>query len=638
MCGIAGIFNSGTDESIIEMLHALSRRGPDGQGVWQDTHLNLKLGHTRLAIQDLSEAGKQPMLSRCGRFVVTLNGEIYNHKKIRRAYLSDIFNWRGTSDTETLVELVAKVGIDSALEKLVGMFAFAVFDIRKKTLTLVRDRLGEKPIYWSATQNSIVFTSDIGAMRSAPQGPMEISGRAMSHYFEYGYVPAPLSIYDNVSKLEPGSYVEFVLSQYGIESSKQRKYWDFQGLILGLQSGNPRTEFAQDEVERQLTATIKDQLIADVPVGVFLSGGIDSSVVAMLMAKVSSEKIKTFSIGFNVPSYDESEYARKVAEYIGSDHDELILSENDCIKALSTMPDIYSEPFADSSQIPSYLLSKLASESVTVALTGDGGDEVFGGYNRHIFLQRYQHILKHVPHVFGQAASLPIGRALIEGLAKVIEASSTLKSKPSVNQNLSNKMYKATQLFGKTTSDAYELLSRIAHPLDIVSEQVIRVSSDPEVSPLISRGHYAMARDTVSYLPDDVLVKVDRAAMYCSLETRAPFLDHRLIELVWSLPTNQKIRNGRGKLLLRRILEKNLPRELFARPKAGFAIPLASWLRGPLKELAGDLFFSAIVKDDPFIDHSKLSDLWDKHTGHQSDNSSLLWAVLMYSQWKIRQV
>lgn len=634
MCGIAGLFNVGDERCMMGMLEVLARRGPDGSGIWRDSNLPVCLGHTRLAIQDLSDAGSQPMLSNCGRYVLVLNGEIYNHLDLRKNDYLSAKRWRGRSDTETVVELIAECGLEFSLSLLVGMFAAAVFDRQAKILWLVRDRLGEKPLYWSADDNSFAFASDIDSIKKLKKDRLKISESALFSYFQYGYVPAPFSIYEGVNKLEPGKILKFSLKLEGGFEVEHRSYWDFSNILIENNDLNYDHNITNSDIKNQIFSTVSGQLISDAPVGVFLSGGIDSSLIAAVAAEVSEHPIKTFSVGFPDSDFNEAPYAKIIADYIGSDHRQIEINEKDCLDAIPKMAEVYSEPFADSSQIPTYLLCQFAAESVKVALTGDGGDEVFAGYNRHIFFQNNQRFLKNIPEFFGKIAMGSMKYGSLHAIRFFLQNKSDHSNNAAVLQNLNDKMYKACQLFGKDSKTAYDILTRYGSDFEIVNHGSFGDKISDAFSFVKSPAQYAMARDTVGYLPDDILVKVDRAAMYNSLETRAPFLDHRLISLAWKIQINRHIARGKGKLILRTILQDYVPKQAFERPKAGFAIPLSKWLRGPLRSFVGDTFSSKPCQNDDLINSKALLRMFDLHCDNALDLSGSLWAALMYLEWK----
>ncbi|MGU4032158.1 asparagine synthase (glutamine-hydrolyzing) [Pseudomonas aeruginosa] len=624
MCGIAGFWNiTGTllgDNARVarQMAAAIHHRGPDESGIWYEAPRAPILVHARLAVLELSPAGSQPMHSDCGRYVLIYNGEIYNHLALR-ARLSEAgvtHSWRGGSDTETLLACFAQWGVESTLKLTVGMFALALWDRQEKTITLARDRMGEKPLYWGWQNGVLFFASELKALKEHPLFRGDIDRDALALFLRYGYVPAPYSIYKGIGKLRAGSYL--VLSERSLnETCEPAAYWSANAAIEEALS-NPfqgTDAEAVDLLESQLRTSISDQMVSDVPLGAFLSGGVDSSTVVALMQQQSSRPIRTFSIGFDEPGYDEAVYAKAVAEHIGTDHTELYVNSKDALDVIPSLPKIYCEPFGDSSQIPTLIVSGLARQQVTVALSGDGGDELFGGYNPYQFTPRVWRMLERFPHSMRRFAS-----AFAQDLP------------------LPEKLGKLRDVFASRT--AQELFYRLNshwrnHEYPVIGAQGHTALLDtPERWPRVdSFQHWMMAMDVQGYMPDDILVKVDRAAMANSLETRVPLIDHRVFELAWRMPLHMKIRNGKGKWLLREVLYRHVSRELIERPKKGFSVPVSDWLRGPLKEWAESLLDERRLQQEGYLDSRLIRRIWNDHLAGRRDHSRRLWSVLMFQAW-----
>ena len=651
MCGIAGIFgqrssNDLLDVQVKKMTQTLSHRGPDDSGFWVNKDYTLALGHRRLSVLDLSKAGHQPMESSCGRFVMTFNGEIYNHLNIRRELelKHGRLLWRGSSDTETVIEGFSKWGIDETLERMVGMFALAVWDKSKERLYLSRDRIGEKPLYFGWSNGNFVFGSELKAIKSLSGFNNEIDRDSLCLYLRHCYIPSPRSIYKDIYKLQPGCILDLSLKEtlsppplsFVSSKLKLRQYWSLKDKVEeGKQNMITDGQEASDLLEEALRKSIKLQSIADVPLGCFLSGGIDSSLIASLMQSDSISPVHSYSIGFNESDYDEAIYAKEVAEHLGTKHTELYVSSSDALSVVPKLPNLYDEPFADSSQIPTYLVSKMARDHVTVALSGDAGDELFGGYNRHLLAPSLWSLISFCPQslrpIFSKAISL-FPSSVLNQIGKVIPG--TYKT-----AFLGHKLHRfADRLDSVMHEDDlyFSLVSEWNNPQKIVlgSKEPISFLRDKSLWPeLDSFQERMMFLDTMTYLPDDILVKVDRASMGISLETRAPFLDHRVVELATRIPLNLKINNGKGKQILRKILYKYVPKELIERPKQGFSIPLAEWLRGPLKDWSEDLLSESRLKNEGFFDPSLVRGSWKEHLEGKGNWELGLWSILMFQAW-----
>ena len=633
MCGIAGILSASerTDAIMRKMTDAISHRGPDADGLWHGQ--GISLGHRRLSILDLSQAGAQPMTSRSGRYVIVYNGEIYNHLALRERLTGP---WQGHSDTETILALIEQVGFESALTQLVGMFAIALWDVKESRLHLARDRMGEKPLYYGWAGQDIVFASELKAITAHPRAQKVLSQEAIFHYMRYSYVPAPLSIYEGIFKLKPGQHISFDQESLRYHSLPEpHTYWSYQQAVS---SGRAALfEGSDDEAKSlfhdTLSQAVRGQMISDVPLGCFLSGGIDSSLIASVMQAQSSKKVKSFSIGFKEAGFNEAAHAKDVAAHLGLDHHEAYVSEQDALSVIPKLPHIYCEPFADASQIPTYLVSQLAKTHITVALSGDGGDELMGGYNRYSWALKLAKIQTYTP----SALSLMAGHMIEAMPAPWLHHLTGFVPQLNKVTDRGLKAHKfAHMLKAKDFQSLYQqLVSQWAQPQDALSSADVFADRSADLSSLsLGPVDYMMAQDSLTYLPDDILVKVDRAAMANSLEGRIPFLDHRLIELSWHMPLSMKIREGKGKWLLRSLLYDYVPKQLVDRPKAGFAVPLAKWLRGDLREWAESLLDEQALKSTGFFDAKKLRAVWQAHLSGQHDYQYQLWGPLMLLAWQ----
>ncbi|MBY6192892.1 asparagine synthase (glutamine-hydrolyzing) [Marinobacter hydrocarbonoclasticus] len=624
MCGMAG-FLGGIPlvaSCLTGMANEIRLRGPDDQGIWVDESIGIGLVHTRLSIVDLSPAGHQPMASTCDRFVIAFNGEIYNHHELRAQLESQnsVPVWRGHSDTETLLACFSAWGIEQTLQSTVGMFALALWDKHEQQLTLARDRLGEKPLYWGWCRDTLLFGSELKALKAHPDFKGEVDRGALSLLLRHNYIPAPYTIYQGIEKLPAGQYVQIKKGQARADV-QLKAYWQLnQAIERGLANPFSGTDTqATDLLEQTISQAVSGQMLADVPLGAFLSGGVDSSTVVALMQQQSKQPVRTFAIGFDEPGYNEAEYAKEVARHLGTDHTELYVSAQDALDLVPCLPDIYCEPFGDSSQLPTFLVSRMAKQHVTVALSGDGGDELFGGYNPYQFAPRVWGKLKVLPLPLRQIAfRLLSGLPLPDKLAKLLRV-----------------------LPAKDKEQFYLILmSHWAHPDQLVigGQTPPTLISSPEQWPQTdSFEHWMMAMDAGQYMPDDILVKVDRAAMANSLETRVPLLDHRVFELAWQIPLHMKIRDGVGKWILREVLYRHVPRELIERPKKGFSVPLGQWLRGPLREWAEALLREHRLAQEGYFVPSAVRKVWSQHLQGKHDYSLKLWGILMFQAWLEKQ-
>ena len=625
------------------MNSAISHRGPDNSGVWLDKNSGIVLGHQRLSIIDLSKFGNQPMQSNSDQFVITYNGEVYNHLEIRRNLKKNnpTITWRGNSDTETLLEAIDSWGIEIALQNIEGMFAFGLWDKKKRCLTLARDRIGEKPLYYGwqgkGDKKVFIFGSELKGLKVHPEFSREINRDAIALQLRHNYIPAPYSIYKNIYKLPPGQFLQ--LTKDDLKKGllpKPKTYWSLiKNAIYGKKNQlKLGVSDIQDGLEHQLQLSIKKQMVSDVPIGAFLSGGIDSSVITALMQSQSNHPVKTFTMGFGESDFNEAKYAKKIAKHLGTDHTELYISSKKAMDVIEKLPSIYDEPFSDSSQIPSFLISQLAKQNVKVALSGDGGDELFGGYNRYIICNKLSNIISSVPLPFRKVISIILQSVSPQNWTKF------LKLIPHLNQytNIGDKVYKvANSIEAKTISEMYYILcSHWQNPTEVVigskaTNNLLNTFQQGLIE--FNNQQLMMISDFISYLPDDILVKIDRASMASSLETRAPFLDHKLIEYVWKIPHSLKFRNGQGKWILNQILNKYVPKKLTDRPKMGFAIPIDVWLRKPLREWAESLLNETRLRQEGYFNVNLIRNKWKEHLSGKKNWQNDLWDVLMFQSW-----
>lgn len=617
------------------MAETIRHRGPDGDGAWYDPAAGIALGHRRLAIIDLSDAGAQPMVSADGRYVVTYNGEIYNFEALAKELEQTGHRFRGRSDTEVLVEACAAWGVERTVGKLIGMFAFALWDRQERRLVLARDRLGIKPLYWGRFGGLFLFGSELKALRAHPGWTAEIDRDALAAYFRFAYVPEPLGIYAGIQKLPPGT----LLTVADGGEPEIVRYWDPRAVARDGASDPSRLtdNEAADALDTLLRDAVGRRMVADVPLGAFLSGGIDSSAVAALMQAQSTRRVRTFTIGFNEPGYDEAKHAKAVAAHLGTDHTELYIDPGDALDLVSRLPDWFDEPFADSSQMPTYLVSEMTRRHVTVALSGDGGDEMFAGYNRYAWGERIWRRLGWMP------------RPMRTGLAGLMTApppaawDRLFRMAPARLRppEAGDKLYKfADALAAAGPDDLYRrMVTQWGDPGGLVDGAVeprgeIRDETVARDLPgFVRRAQYF---DSVTYLPGDILTKVDRTSMAVGLEARVPLLDHRVAEFAWRLPQNQTIRDGRGKWLLRRVLDRYVPRALIDRPKSGFAVPLAAWLRGPLRDWASDLLDEDRLRRDGVLNPTPIRAAWEEHLSGRRNRQHQIWTVLMFQAWRER--
>ncbi len=640
MCGIAGLYSYETriDRGELhkrgsDMTDAVSSRGPDDRGVWQDPDLPLILGHRRLSILDLSPLGAQPMESSSSRYIIVFNGEIYNFKTIRDELQSvcDI-SFKGDSDTEVILAAVEHWGFEKALTKLNGMFAFALWDRKAKALHFARDRFGKKPLYIGWAGSAMVFGSELKSICAHPDFNRNIDRDALVSYLRFGYVPAPFSIFDQIWQLLPGSTlsIDFEFLKAGQDLSPLMSYYWRPKDALEEARKNKIEPSANivDEFEGVLSSCVEDRMISDVPLGAFLSGGVDSSTITALMQKQSSSPVKTYTIGFEDKGYNEAEHAKEIATHLGTDHSEIYLKSSDVRDLIPNIPTMFDEPFADASALPTYLVSKFARGSVTVALSGDGGDEMLGGYNRHITGPKaWDMVHNHIP----APLRVPLSNIISAVPPHIWDK---IRRRPQFGHH----MHKFSKLMLKNhEGDAYlSLVSTFDKPKNVLlggHEEIIPlVDPDLQIEGL-EFSEEMMYWDTLSYLSGDILTKVDRASMACSLEARAPLLDQRIFDYVWRLPLSEKIEGGTGKQLLRKVLERHVPAEMFDRPKQGFSVPIAEWLRGDLKEWAEELLDVEFLKRQGLFNYLEVRSLWRVHQSCRGANAQKIWTILMFQAW-----
>jgi asparagine synthase (glutamine-hydrolysing) len=628
MCGICGFLDrSGSTEEVlrdrvVRMTHTLEHRGPDDSGVTTDASCGLALGHRRLSIIDLSEQGHQPMFSACGRFCLVFNGEIYNHVALRRDLESLGHRFRGHCDTEVLLAALVQWGVEQTVRRLIGMFAFAFWSSKQRRLTLARDAIGIKPLYYGWSNDCFLFGSELKALRAHPAFSGKVDRDVLTLYLRHNYVPSPYSIYQGIFKLPPGTLLSVPTAQ--TPTATPQTWWSLKE-VAEEGRANPfvgTEREAVDALEETLQDSVRLRMIADVPLGVFLSGGIDSSTVAALMQTQNSQPVKTFSIGFEESDYDEAVYAKSVAEHLGTEHTQCYVTPAEARDVIPRLATLYDEPFGDSSQIPTVLLSEICRRHVTVCLSGDGGDELFCGYNRYFLVDRLWQVLGACPR-FMRRIGAPFSRTM----AKCFPVRLGGRKLNTLSQFL-------------PAADAQELYGLVnVHWRD--PSAVVLDGRMPHAS-LVSREEWAvrdsllekmMYTDSASYLPDDLLVKVDRASMGVGLEVRVPLLDHRVVEFAWRLPLEMKVRDGTTKWLLRRVLHRYVPRELIDRPKMGFGVPIDTWLRGPLRAWAEELLDEHRLEREGFFRPAPIRKKWSEHLSGRADWHYLLWDVLMFQAW-----
>jgi asparagine synthase (glutamine-hydrolysing) len=641
MCGITGVWSfadfAQSREALPWMTAAIAHRGPDDAGYWFDEAAGIALGHRRLSIVDLSPAGHQPMASASGRYQIIFNGEIYNHAVLRRELEQSghCFEWRGHSDTEVLLAGIEVWGFEATLKRCIGMFAMALWDRETRSLQLARDRLGEKPLYYGWQGQHFFFASELSALKAHPAFNPVLNPQAIALMMRYNNIPEPFSIYQGIQKLLPGTWLSVSPAQ---RDAAPVAYWRaYDAVANGLADpfvGSPAE--AVDALEALLMDAVGQQMMADVPLGAFLSGGVDSSAVVALMQAQSDRPVQTFTIGFNEAGYNEAEHAKAVAKHLGTQHTEWYVTPQDALDVIPKLPGMYSEPFSDSSQIPTFLVSQLARQHVTVSLSGDGGDELFGGYNRYTQTHRLWSTISRMPMPLRKLAGFGITRlspSQWNVLASPLMAALPAEYK---RRNIGELAHKGAGVLDlKSINSIYH--NAVSHwdPVDILRNgfEPLTAVTNPNSMPVCEPIHRMMALDTISYLPGDILCKVDRAAMAVSLESRIPLLDHRIVEFAWSLPLEIKLRDGVGKWPLREVLYRHVPKSLIERPKMGFSVPIGEWLRGPLRDWAESLLDDQRLREQDIFKPEPVRLKWAEHLSGKANWQDDLWDVLMFQAW-----
>lgn len=660
MCGLTGfLFPGGThagdsQKELERMTSVLTHRGPDDSGHWSDPAAGIFLGHRRLAIIDLSAEGHQPMTSPSGRYVLAYNGEVYSFLEMRRDLQSEGVHFRGHSDTEVLLAGIEQWGLDRTLERSVGMFAFALWDRESRSLVLARDRLGIKPMHYAFRRGGVLFGSELKSLAAHPDFNGRLRGDVLPLYLRYNYIPAPYTIWERTFKLLPGTYLRIdtrkwsghetwdpTAEESGGGGIQVHQYWSAKRTALQGYSNpmNVEAEEAADLLETELRRAVKDRMVADVPLGAFLSGGVDSSTVVALMQQEAQRPVRTFSIGFLEQQFNEADYAREVAAHLGTDHTELTVTPQEARDVIPLLPDMYDEPYSDYSNIPTYLVSKLARRHVTVSLSGDGGDELFGGYNRHIWMSSLWRRLSRIPRTVRKAAAAAIFSMSpdtwdrIYGLVEPAVPSALRLIDPGYKLHKTAGVLAAAgplELYHGLVSEwkkpAGALIDKNSAESIVENESIWEGMDDMTAA--------VMYLDLVTYLPDDILTKVDRASMAVSLESRVPVLDHRVVELAWKIPLKLKISDGAGKQVLRSVLYRSVPKELIERPKQGFTVPVGIWMRGPLREWAEELLLGCGLQEDGIFRPEVIGTLWNEHLSGKRNHDSLLWPVIMFEAWR----
>ena len=634
MCGITGFYLKGKDyqrsnlnENLILMSKELSHRGPNAKGTWIDDTNKLGFGHARLSIRDLSQKGNQPMISSCKRYVIIYNGEVYDTRNLENELTNASINLKSSSDTEVLLEYIANFGLKNTLEKINGMFAFALYDIKKQKLYLVRDRLGIKPLFYYINNNSFSFGSEIKSLKKFFDFKKSINLNSLNSFLKFGFNKNFTSIYNNVDQVKPGEVIEV---DRNLEI-KKNLYWSYKDFFKQKKSMNSLNQ-SLEELENLITNSIKIRLISDVEVGSFLSGGIDSSLVSCIMSEVSEKKIKTFSVGFLEKKYDESQDARNISKYIGSEHHEIIIEKNELLNFFDKIPEIYDEPFADSSQIPTAIISNYAKKNAGVILSGDGGDELFGGYTRYI--EAKKNITKKID------IKILIKKILGNIILKTNDKNILILEKIFNKINLKERSRNFLDLHNLDEKFYFDFLCQWQDLKNILHPQFIKENLKKNNDLNFISDHYEnfMAHDIGGYLPNDILTKVDRASMNSSLEVRVPLLDYRIVEFAIKLPTKYKIFDNNQKIILKKLLEKKLPKKLIKNKKVGFGFPLDEWLRTLLKSRVDYLFSDECLKINPYLNRKFVQKIWHEHQNGKHNHGLKLWNILIFQQWMNKNV
>ena len=633
--------NLAFEKVLKDMGNAISSRGPDSSGEWFDNKNCIGLAHRRLSILDLSKEGNQPMSSDSGRYIMIFNGEIYNHIKLRTKLESDFKNieWRGSSDTETILKCVELLGFDSTFRLLEGMFSIALWDRNENNLILCRDRIGEKPLYYGWQSDTFLFASELKSIKKHPDFTKKIDLNSLNLFFKYNYIPSPYSIYEGISKLSPGTYISI---NYKNRTEKTVKYWDFKSIV---KNNSLNTDLRTDleitnQLETLLKSKIKDQMLSDVPLGAFLSGGVDSSMVVAIMQSISKKPVKTFTIGFEDQNFNEARYAKEIAEYLKTDHTELYVTSKDALNVVPLLHEIYDEPFADSSQIPTYLVSKLAKKKVTVSLSGDGGDELFAGYNRYILANKIWPKINFLPLIIRKNIGKSMRLISFKNWNNLFFFINRFLSDKYIFTNFGDKIHKFSYLLDSLDiSDLYDKIVSFWSPSDNIVKNISikKVKNNFNNFKNISEIEKMMFTDTLTYLPDDILAKVDRAAMSVSLETRVPFLNHKLVEFASRIPLHLKLKDNNAKWILKQVLFNYVPKKLIERPKMGFGVPIDSWLRGPLKDWAENLLSADKLNKQGLLNTEIIRKKWNEHLSGKRNWQYHLWGVLMFQSWYEKQ-
>jgi asparagine synthase (glutamine-hydrolysing) len=647
MCGIVGFYTPQPARDATEVLRrmndTIAHRGPDAQGHWFDAAHGIALAHRRLAIVDLTEEGRQPMRSASGRYIIVFNGEIYNFLRIRADLEGLGHRFRGHSDTEVMLAAFEEWGLEPSLRRFVGMFAFALWDSAQDELTLVRDRLGKKPLYYSVADGRLIFGSELKALRAFPGFAANIDRQALTLLLRYSYIAGPRTIYEGVYKLEPAHFVRFAARRHSVVELERQCFWNAAEVQAAAAAAT--LALSPDEATDQLDALLRDavqlRMIADVPLGAFLSGGIDSSLIVALMQALSNRPVRTFTIGFHEDAYNEARYAKAVARHLGTDHTEMYLTPKETLAVIPRLPLLYDEPFADASQIPTALVCAMARQHVTVALSGDGGDEAFGGYTRYVQARDICARMSRAPAWLLRALSRGIPQVPMPFWDRLARLAPPIAPAKLRSDGFGYRMLRLADRLGCDTPQALyrHLMSYWLAPMKLVVD-----GREPRTLLDDARGKEDLDRfveqmmllDTLTYLPDDILVKVDRASMAVALEVRAPLLDHRVLEFAWRLPLALKLKDGRGKLVLRTLLSRHVPPELFERPKAGFAVPIYRWLRGPLRDWAESLLDERRLEREGYLNPVPIRNVWESLLTGRSEwayGGELLWSVLMFQAW-----